>query len=111
MKEVVVTGGRDYKDYIMVNEILDFINPDTVIQGGASGADKLALEWAKANKKSFVTYEADWTKYGKRAGPIRNRLMLIEHPDAVVIAFPGGAGTANCVRTAVSQNMIVLEVK
>lgn len=111
MKTIVVTGGRDYSAFVRVKEVLDLINPDVVVQGGVMGADKLAKEWADSNQKSCITVEADWTKYGRRAGPIRNRLRLIENPKATVIAFPGGAGTANCVRTAIEQGMTVLEVK
>ena len=110
MKQVIVTGGRDYIDWDKIKSVLDFHQPDMVIQGGASGADKLAKEWAKLNLKDFVTIEADWQKHGRAAGPIRNRLMLDSYPDAFVIAFPGGRGTADCVRTANELNRIIFQV-
>jgi len=111
MKTIIVTGGRDYDDFNMVQDVLDLFKPTLIVQGGANGADTLARHYADSEKVKCITYEADWTKHGKAAGPIRNRLMLMEYPNAVVIAFPGGAGTANCVKQAISRNMIVLEVK
>ena len=110
MKTVIVTGGRDYDDWAMLQEVLNFINPDVVVQGGAWGADQMAVDWAEYNKKEFLTFNADRNKHGRAAGPIRNKEMLQANPKAVVVAFPGGAGTANCVRTAVELNMIVLQV-
>ena len=110
MKQVIVTGGRDYRDWNMISDVLDLIKPDTVIQGGASGADHLALEWAITNMAGYFTYVADWNKYGRAAGPIRNREMLREHPDALVIAFPGGKGTENCVSIARELHRTVLRV-
>lgn len=111
LRSVIVTGGRDYNDYVMVCYILGILNIDLIIQGGAWGTDKLALEFAKANNIECKTIKADWTKHGKAAGLIRNKEMLESYPDAIVVAFPGGRGTANCVRQALERNMVVLEVK
>lgn len=56
-------------------------------------------------------YKADWVKYGKRAGPIRNALMLKEQkPDLVVAFYPGGNGTLNMVGLAKRRKVEVLEV-
>ena len=110
MKEVIVTGGRDYDDWVMLSEVLEFINPDVVIQGGATGADALARKWAQLEDKKCITFPANWEEHGKAAGPIHNREMLRNHPNAAVIAFPGGKGTAHCVKEAFYLNRIILEV-
>lgn len=110
MKKVIVTGGRDYEDFAMLCDILEFINPDVIIQGGARGADSMARDWAKFSQKEIVTFNADWDKHGKAAGPIRNAEMLDSHRDALVIAFPGGRGTESCIKLALERNMIVLKV-
>ena len=111
MKKVIVTGGRDYDDRAKIRDVLNFINPDMVIQGGASGADLLAKKWADANVKDLSTVEAQWAKYGKSAGPRRNREMLDLHPGALVLAFPGGIGTSDCIKAALERGHIVLQVK
>ena len=110
MKKVIITGGRDYGDLGMVREVLDFINPDLVIHGGCTGADDMANEWAIELDVNRVCYPYLY-EYGKAGGPIRNKRMCEEHPDAIVIAFPGGKGTESCVREAVKLNRIVLRVE
>jgi len=110
MKKVIITGGRDYNDRGMVFEVLDFINPDMVIHGGCTGADSIAHDWAINRSVAWVRYPYP-SEYGKAGGPIRNKQMCQEHPDAIVIAFPGGKGTESCVREAVKLNMIVLRVE
>ena len=109
--KLIITGGRDYNDYAMVVDVLNHLNPSVVIQGGATGADALAREWALDNGKEVITYNADWDIHGKSAGPIRNKQMCSEHKDAILIAFQGGKGTENCVNEAVKLNMIVLRVE
>jgi len=109
--KVIVTGGRDYSDANMVDDVLDLFKPTMIVQGGAFGADRLARMYAEFYKIECVTMSADWEKHGKAAGPIRNVEMLKAHPDAVVVAFPGGRGTANCVQYACEMNMIVLRVE
>lgn len=107
--KVIVTGGRDYDERAFVYETLDKIHANVgitlLIQGGARGADRLALEWAKSRGIPFLTYEADWDTHGKAAGMIRNRQMLKENTDALVVAFPGGNGTIGCVKEAMRLGM------
>lgn len=69
-----------------------------IIAGAASGADTAAVDWAKDRGASWVEYEAEWERYRKAAGPIRNQQMLdAERPD-LGIAFPGFKGTKDMVR-------------
>lgn len=82
--------------------------PIHIIQGGAEGADALAREWAQNNGAPFTTYTAEWRRHGKKAGPIRNQRMLDEARPEVVVAFPGGSGTADMVRRAKAASVEVL---
>lgn len=108
--KVIVTGGRDYDNVAKVKEVLDLLKPSTLIEGGAQGTDFIAKCWAFAEEVSVITVAANWDKHGKAAGPIRNAAMLDAHPDAVVVAFPGGKGTQNCIREALKRNMLVLNI-
>lgn len=98
---VLVCGGREFSDALMLGEHLDAFhrsNPITVIiHGDARGADTLAAQWARAHGIEVVAFPANWNLHGKSAGPIRNRQMLDEGKPDMVVAFPGGAGTANMV--------------
>ena len=107
--KVIVTGGRDYDERAFVYETLDTIHRNVgitlLIEGGARGADRLGRDWAKSRGVPFLTYEADWDNQGKAAGMIRNRLMLKENKEALVVAFPGGSGTIGCIKEAMKLGM------
>ena len=111
---VLVTGGRDYRDYDKVSDTLtklQAIHGDIVVcQGGARGADSLAKQWCEANNVDCVTYPADWS-LGKAAGPIRNAKMWNEFKPNVTVAFPGGRGTQGMMNIVKRCNgrLIVIE--
>ena len=112
---LLICGGRDYADRAHLFATLDRVHAKYfglagIIAGAARGADNLAAEWAKDRGVPLTEFPADWTKHGKRAGPIRNQQMLDEgRPDAVV-AFPGGRGTADMVRRGRKAGLVVWEV-
>ena len=107
---VLVCGGRDYNDAQKVYEVLCSLSPSTIIHGHAAGADDLADSWAKANHVRVMPFSADWGVFGKSAGPIRNKQMLEEGKPDIVVAFPGGKGTANMVKLAREAGIPVHEV-
>jgi len=107
---VVVCGGRDYDNRDLVFLVLAVLQPQVVIEGGASGADALARAWTKEVGNRLITIEADWETHGKAAGPIRNGWMLDRAPD-LVLAFPGGKGTENCIAQARARGIPVLRVE
>lgn len=55
-------------------------------------------------------YPANWLKYGRMAGAMRNQQMLDEEEVDLVVAFPGGKGTADMVRRARAAGIEVREV-
>jgi hypothetical protein len=122
---VLVCGGRDfgcdkfghyderrfifnYLDCAWTRETYSVL---TIIQGGAEGADNAAKDWADMNYIACWEFPANWPKYGKPAGFLRNKRMLLEGKPDLVIAFPGGKGTANMVRLAKEAGVEVVEVK
>ena len=107
---VLVCGGRNYRDRDRVFQVLDSIEPSVVIHGGARGADQLAGAWAKERQVSCKTYPAQWDRYGKSAGFRRNEQMLNEGNPDLIIAFPGGNGTAHMMRIARQRGYEVTEI-
>ena len=110
---LLVTGSRYLNDYNYFSKEMDkFCSshsiPTTVIHGAARGADTLASRWVREmnsmrNHDPVITEieePAKWKLHGKAAGPIRNQLMLVEHKPDMVLAFPGGKGTANMIKIA-----------
>lgn len=105
MGKVIVTGGRNYSDRNFIYQTLDHFKPTEIINGGASGADRISTEYAKERNIPLKIYNADWDFYGRSAGPVRNELMLSENSDAIVLAFAGGKGTQDCVTRAIVKKM------
>jgi hypothetical protein len=94
------------------NDMTTWLPPsDTVIiSGAATGADTAAIDWAVVNWCQFLEFPADWKKLGPSAGPIRNQRMIDEGKPDLVLAFPGGTGTADMVRRAKAAGIKVREV-
>ena len=112
--KVLVTGGRDYDDRDKVFATLDAIHSNTpitlLIEGGAFGADTLAWVWTRLRRVTCRTKRARWAMHGNAAGPLRNRRMVEMQPD-LVVAFPGGRGTHNCVTLASYYGLRVHQVR
>lgn len=113
---VLVTGGRTFKDRAWLWAGLDLLHsmdPITeVIEGGATGADTIAYEWAYAKEVRCTVVPAQWETYSRGlkagqknpAGAIRNAEMAKMKPD-YVLACPGGPGTANMIETAAAHGL------
>lgn len=109
----LVCGGRNYRDWERVCYVLEANRApgrNTLICGMAKGADSLAWRWFDAWGYDIEEYPADWDKYGKRAGYIRNQQMLDEGKPDQVIAFPGGKGTKMMIDLARKANVKVLVI-
>lgn len=111
---VLVCGGRDYNHRGRVTDVLCKLHMEAgiscIIEGGARGADRMAREWAQVCIVPIETFEADWENQGTFAGPARNKRMLDEGKPDLVIAFPGGKGTADMVRKARKAGVGVIEI-
>lgn len=101
----LIVGSRHYNKFdefaLKVDKILANKSNVVIVSGGASGADALAKRYALEKGYSYREFPADWKKYGKKAGYIRNRQMheYVSRFDARgVIAFWNGnikSGTAH----------------
>ncbi len=98
----------------------------TIRHGGCTGLDAWVDRFCRAAILNgwpieVEVFAADWQRYGRAAGPIRNCDMLRgyrggEDPTAVrvasiLFAFEGGRGTANCVDSARMYGIRVVEVR
>ncbi|WP_441235681.1 SLOG family protein [Bradyrhizobium sp. 930_D9_N1_4] len=114
-QRVLVCGGRDYDDREQLFRVLDvahMANPIVcLIHGAARGADALAADWALERDVLCNAYPADWGAHGNTAGPIRNRKMLEVGKPHIVIAFPGGKGTANMIKQSDAAGVPVVRVR
>lgn len=97
--KVLVCGSRHFNDQKLLGAILDKINITEIIEGEARGADTCARIYGEGKGIAVKAFSADWTLHGKRAGPIRNHLMLKEGKPDMVIAFlaPNSRGTKHMI--------------
>lgn len=111
---VLVCGGRNFSDQARLVSILDEIHRvrpiGCVIEGDARGADRMAGYWARKKRIDNLKFRAEWKVYGKAAGAIRNQKMLETGNPDLVIAFPGGRGTADMVKRATMAGIEVINV-
>lgn len=134
---VLVTGGRGFRDSALLYRVLDGLDPRPIliIEGGQrtwlygeaiGGADFFAWRWATDRGVPCRTVEARWNdletppvllrtdrngrSYNAMAGPNRNQEMVDLRPD-LVVALPGGTGTADCCRRARAAGIEVMEVR
>lgn len=70
-----------------------------VISGCANGADTLGEKWARAHNLPILRYPADWARYGKGAGPVRNKQMAEIADFAIGFLSINSRGTADMIRT------------
>lgn len=110
--KIIFSGGRNYNGYIKVGAIVKCLNPQQIIVGDCpTGLDSYVLQWANQLNIPIKIYEAEWDKFGKSAGPRRNRKMCEDNRFlSVLIAFPGGRGTENCIKEAKELGIHVLRV-
>jgi hypothetical protein len=114
MTRVLVCGGRDCTDRAAVYASLDSLHAEhrftVLIAGGARGADTLAAEWAGERGIPTEVYMAEWERLDRKAGPIRNQRMLDEGCPDLVVAFPGGTGTAGMMGIARKAGVPVIDL-
>lgn len=113
--KTIIAGGRNYQFSLQDEEFLDSIMDSIteVVEGGASGADRCARNWAIKRGIPVKTFKADWDKYGNAAGPIRNRQMA-EYAFAnggQCVLFPGGKGTDSMYNEALTAKLKIYERK
>lgn len=114
--KVLVCGSRTWLNQkVIERELAQFPDGTILIHGACRGADNISGYVARARGFEVRPYPANWGKYGKGSGPIRNQQMLDkEHPDSegayidLVLAFhedPNlGHGTRDMVERAQKAN-------
>jgi len=121
MFKVIIAGSRSWTDYDELKKKCDYLLSEKIkngekiiiISGHASGADQLGEKYAKERNLECVIIPADWDKYGKQAGMIRNEQMA-KVADACIAffsAYSENKGTSNMVWIARKYKLQVREIK
>jgi hypothetical protein len=106
---LVVTGGRDYCEtariFAALDELYARLPVSLLIEGEARGLDVRAKAWARRRGIEVKPYPADWDRYDKAAGGIRNQQMIDEGKPDYGLVFPGGSGTSDMRRRLVAAGI------
>ena len=105
--KIIIAGSRYYDDYEQAKAFIDKCIADncrdkklTFLSGGCNGADMIGERYARENGYPLTRYSAQWGKYGKRAGPIRN-MKMAEDCDIVICFWDGKSrGTQSLISYA-----------
>ena len=116
-KKVVIGGGRDYNDYVFFKSHLDAILKNekdeiTIISGHCSGVDLMGERYAAENGFNVKIFLPEWGKYGRAAGPIRNKKM-VECADLVIAFWDGRSkGTRSLIKCAQNskKDIIIIDI-
>lgn len=132
-ERMIVTGGRDFgvarhnatperredakRERLFVVETLyrelrvrtvwAFDRLLVVVGDCPTGVDAITREAVKTWGLHVEVHEAHWKRLGRAAGPERNGRMVAAGAIRL-LAFPGGNGTADCVRQARSKGITVM---
>lgn len=120
MFSVIICGSRNFEDYDLLREKCDYYLSNKIksgekiiiISGGARGADSLGEDYAKERRFECKRFPADWDKYGKRAGYLRNTQMA-EVANACLAFLDSDSenkGTKMMIRIAREKKLLVREI-
>lgn len=98
--KLIIAGSRHFTNITRydIEKYINFFNIEDIteiISGGASGVDNAASWYAKENNILFTLFSADWHKYGKVAGPIRNEEMALYGDELLLIWDGKSRGSRN----------------
>ena len=105
---LAVIGSRKFNDYrtlcVIIEEMMKYFDIDTIVSGGAKGADSLAEKFANENGITMDVYPADWDKHPRAAGFIRNK-EIWDNSDLGVAFWDGKSrGTSHSFDISKKQN-------
>lgn len=115
---IIIAGSRSCPEgcsLIMarIRKILLHIDPGDIeiVSGGCRGADILGENYAKDNGLTVKRFPADWDKYGKGAGYVRNKAMA-EYGTHLIALWDGvSRGTAMMVDLAKDKGLKIRIIK
>ena len=105
-KKLAVVGSRSITDYSFIKRLLDrkLDSIECIISGGARGVDTLAERWANENRIPIKVFPADWDRWGKRAGYIRNETIIKECDICLAVWDGQSKGTLHSVTLCKKYN-------
>jgi len=111
--KTIIAGSRTIENYRLVEEATKNCGwkPSIVVTGCAKGVDTLGEKWADEHGVIVERFPAEWDKYGKKAGFIRNERMA-DNAQALILIWDGESkGSAMMLSIAKKKGLKIFEVK
>lgn len=117
--KLIVAGGRDFTDGELLSRIIfsiadvEFADKDiSIVSGMARGADALAYQFAHKNHVTCYEFPAQWDRYGKKAGYMRNTKMA-SFADGLLAFYSGSNGTGHMIQCmqALGKPVLIIDYK
>lgn len=104
--KLAIVGSRIFTDYDYLKDKLEPIKNKVkvVVSGGAKGADTLGERWADEHNIPKEIYYPDWNKYGKKAGFLRNKIIVDKSDAVVAFQVDSSKGTQHTIELAKKEN-------
>ena len=111
---VIVAGSRGFFDYDLMSRELDKLfneskefagNDVKIISGMADGADSLAIRYADERKLTKILFPANWKRFSRVAGFLRNEDMLSVATHLVVFWDGKSSGTHHMIEIAKAKRI------
>jgi len=100
MIKVVIAGSRTFNDYELLKTKMDAILQNQteveIVSGTAYGADQLGERYAQERGYPVKRFPAQWEKFGRRAGYLRNEEMA-NYASHVVVFTNGSKGSQHMI--------------
>lgn len=109
---VIVCGSRGWNDQKRIaDRLFELPSNSVIVHGAAKGADRIAHQEAQKLGLLVESYPADWQRWGKRAGGIRNGEMAARGADLLIAFWDGSSsGTVDMMERAANYG-IEIEVQ
>ena len=112
--KVIIAGGRDFDNYPLLqricNQVLNGEKDIEIISGTARGADSLGEQYTQDNGMKVKQFPAEWKKFGRFAGPIRNAHMA-QYAGTLIVIWDGKSrGTKNMIGLAKRESLQIIIV-
>lgn len=108
---VIIAGSRNYTNYLELVSFCDQVLSGTesieIVSGTARGADSMGEKYANERGYKISRFPADWNKYGKSAGYVRNKEMA-DYADGLIAFWDGQSkGTLHMINLAKEKSLMI----
>jgi len=110
--KVLICGSRTWYQSEPIRKRLVALPLGTlIISGAAPGADSIAASLGRDLGFEVQEFPADWDRFGKKAGILRNIAMLDQKPDLVIAFYKDRSpGTSHTIFAAKQRGISVEEI-